>query len=652
MKRHSGKNIAAAAALVTMLILSSCQGTAGSGSAAGTSGAAAETSGAAAETSGAAASAKKELTTEAIEGLPMVDMSKWQYNAEDDVYWQVGIPYCASPADETYETMGFFVPGAYFAGTDNGDGTWTCEKEDNAECGGYIADTAPVILPVNTPGYSAMSAPESYDSNFGYGSVTDYTKEGMVLAVAGCRGREHGAPAGVTDLKAAIRFLRYNDELIPGDANSLFCCGMSGGGAQSAVLGASGDSELYTPYLEQIGAARDYSDAVLGAMCWCPITSLDMADAAYEWNLGGTREGLTEEEQRYSDGLAAAFADYINSLGLMDENSELLTLEESAEGVWQAGSYADYMKGVVQDSLNHFLEDTEFPYDADNAGGHGGMGARGGHGGMGGPNGQGGPGGQGGPNGQGGPGGQGAPDGQGAPGAGNTEGADYAQMDNITRKSYATAAVSLSGTYETPADYIAALNEPFTWVTYDEVSNTAEITSMADFCKAMKVASKGLGAFDQLDRGQGENTLFGYGDGAGAHFDRVLAGLAAGTEYEEAFAEDMEKKDAAGNQVQTRVDMYNPLYYFLDHYDGCGTSEPAGYWRIRTGICQGDTALTTETNLALAIASYGPGYVVDFETVWGMGHTMAERKGESTANFIAWVRDCMGGNAADKEIRK
>ncbi|MBR3009021.1 MAG: tannase [Stomatobaculum sp.] len=648
MRRHSGKNIAAAAALVTMLILSSC-GSAAGGGAAGTSGAAGSGgpggSGSAAEETSASAgagagqaagtgasdSAKKELTTEVIEGLPMVDMTKWQYNAEDDVYWQVGIPYCASPADEKYETMGLFVPGAYFAGTDNGDGTWTCEKEDNAECGGYIADTAPMILPVNTPGYSAMSAPESYDSNFGYGSVTDYTKEGMVLAVAGCRGREHGAPAGVTDLKAAIRFLRYNNELLPGDANSLFCCGMSGGGAQSAVLGASGDSELYTPYLEQIGAARDYSDAVLGAMCWCPITSLDMADAAYEWNLGGTREGLTEEEQRYSDGLAAAFADYINSLGLTGGDGQELTLEESGEGVWQAGSYADYMKGVVQESLNHFLEDTEFPYNADNAGGHGGMGGPGGHGG---------------------PGGQGAPDGQGAPGAGNAEGGDYAQMDNITRKSYATAAVSLSGTYETPADYIAALNEPFTWVKYDEASNTAEITSMADFCKAMKVASKGLGAFDQLDRGQGENTLFGYGDGAGAHFDRVLAGLAAGTEYEAAFAEDLEKKDAAGNQVQTRVDMYNPLYYFLDHYDGSGSSEPAGYWRIRSGICQGDTALTTETNLALAIASYGPGYAVDFETVWGMGHTMAERKGESTANFIAWVRDCMGGNAADKEIRK
>ena len=127
MRRHSGKNIAAAAALVTMLILSSC-GSAAGGGAAGTSGAAGSGgpggSGSAAEETSASAgagagqaagtgasdSAKKELTTEVIEGLPMVDMTKWQYNAEDDVYWQVGIPYCASPADEKYETMGLFVP--------------------------------------------------------------------------------------------------------------------------------------------------------------------------------------------------------------------------------------------------------------------------------------------------------------------------------------------------------------------------------------------------------------------------------------------------------------------------------------------------------------------------------------------------------------
>ena len=31
---------------------------------------------------------------------------------------------------------------------------------------------------------------------------------------------------------------------------------------------------------------------------------------------------------------------------------------------------------------------------------------------------------------------------------------------------------------------------------------------------------------------------------------------------------------------------------------------------------------------------------VDFATVWGQGHTMAERTGSSTENFIAWVNGC------------
>ena len=43
--------------------------------------------------------------------------------------------------------------------------------------------------------------------------------------------------------------------------------------------------------------------------------------------------------------------------------------------------------------------------------------------------------------------------------------------------------------------------------------------------KAFKSVSKGIGAFDQLDAGQGENELFGYGDGNGAHFDTVLADI-------------------------------------------------------------------------------------------------------------------------------
>ena len=623
---------------------------------------------------GTAGTEKETAPNPAVTNLPLVDMTKWQYNADDDVYWQIGIAYCEKPADETYQTMGFFVPGAFFDAEDNGDGTFTCEMNVMQAVGNYTADNAPVILPVNTPGYSAMSAPTGYDSSFGYGSVTDYTNEGMVVAFAGCRGRNHGAPLGVTDLKAAVRYIRYNRDTLPGAAADIFCVGMSGGGAQSAILGASGDSPLYDPYLEEIGAVTGVSDAVQGAMCWCPITNLDIADEAYEWNLGASRTGLTKEEQKLSDGMAEAFAAYINQMELPDEEGNLLTLEESENGIWQAGSYYDYMVSLAETSLEHFLEDTAFPYDADaSSGGPGGMGGRGG---MGGPEGNhsgamhsglpegldGGPGSE--PE-------NGAASLE-APGAETPEAAeaaetgktdaeaeaaekeagteekenlgntDFAAIDNIRRNSGSSAAVTLSGTYETKEDYIAALNAPFQWVSYDEATGKVEITSFADFCKAMKPASKSLGAFDQLDAGQGENTLFGYGDGAGAHFDPVLAELVKGTEYEEAFAEDLQKTDFLGTSVSTRLDMYNPMYYLCDYYAGAGSSTPAGYWRIRTGISQGDTALCTEADLALALTNLGPGYAVDFETVWGQGHTMAERTGESTQNFIEWVNACEG----------
>ncbi len=68
-------------------------------------------------------------------------------------------------------------------------------------------------------------------------------------------------------------------------------------------------------------------DAVLGSQGWCPITSLDSADEAYEWMMGTTRSGLSDEEQSISDGLTAAYAEYINSLGLTDSEGNALTLE-------------------------------------------------------------------------------------------------------------------------------------------------------------------------------------------------------------------------------------------------------------------------------------------------------------------------------------
>ena len=562
----------------------------------------------------------------ATTNLSKIDNTKWSYNADDDVYYQIGISYCETPADENYETLAVFVPGAYMKSTDNGDGTYTCEINEEAEVNGYTALTAPVVMPINTPGYSAQSALSSYTD------VSDYMEAGFVYVHAGCRGRDAGAPAGVTDLKAAVRYIRYSDDTVPGDAESIFTFGMSGGGAQSSLMGTTGDSDLYDPYLKAIGAVEGVSDAVLGSMCWCPITNLDTADEAYEWMLGTTRSGLSDEEQEISDQLAESFAEYINNAGIKDDDGNVLTLEKSEEGIYQAGSYYDYMKSVIEDSLNHFLADTSFPYDASSSGSGGGMGGHSGGGER--PSGER-------------PDGGGMPSGE-RPGGGFPDGSDsdssevnYEEIDDIERND-TSSGLSLSGTYETAQDYIDALNANGEWVTYDAATNTVTISDVASFVTNLKNASKNLGAFDQLDGGQGENTLFGYGDGSGAHFDAVLAEIlsALGNEYADAYAEDLTKTDFAGNTADTRVDMYTPLYYLLESEKGYGSSTVAKYWRIRTGINQGDCALSTEVDLALALENCEAVESVDFETVWGQGHTQAERSGNSTDNFISWVEDC------------
>ena len=554
--------------------------------------------------------------TGVVTNLPKIDQTTWLYNEEDDVYYQTGISYCENPADENYETLSVFVPGAYMKGTDNGDGTYTCEIDPDGKVASYTADTAPMVMPINTPGYSAMEPLTSY------ASFTEYTGAGFIYVHAGCRGRDAGAPAGVTDLKAAVRYIRYTDDVIPGNAESIFTFGMSGGGAQSSLMGATGDSSLYEPYLEEIGAVSGVSDAVLGSMCWCPITNLDSADAAYEWMMGSTRSGLSEEEQQISDKLAEAFASYINEAGIKDPDGNVLTLSESSDGIYQAGSYYNYMKSVIEESLNHFLADTTFPYDASaaSAGGPGGSG--------------------GGAPGKSNPSGPGRANGD-APGKAGGEKPDQ-NHDNITRNQNA-GGLSLSGTYETAQDYIDALNAESQWVTYDASTNTASITSIEAFVKAMKSASKNLGAFDQLDGGQGENTLFGYGDGNGAHFDTALAKILKelGSSYADSYTQDLSKKDSAGNTVATRLKMYSPLYYLLDSSEGSGTSTVAKYWRIRSGISQSDCALSTEMNLALTLQNNENVDSVDFETVWGAGHTEAERTGNSTENFISWVNECM-----------
>ncbi|MBI5296196.1 MAG: esterase [Chloroflexi bacterium] len=561
------------------------------------------------------------------------DNSAWNYDADNDVYWQIGVQYAATPETTDYETLGIYVPGAYMTATANGDGTYTAAINEAGTLNGFTAKTAPIVFPVNTGGYAAQKAPTAYS----YDGLSSYLSAGFIYVYAGARGKENGydaggnltysggAPWGVTDFKAAIRYVRYNKDILPGSTDSIFVFGMSGGGAQSTLIGATGDSELYFPYLESIQAAmydadgQYISDAVNGVMAWCPITSLDYANEAYEWNMGqysteGTRADSTFTSALSKD-LATAYAEYINALGIQDENGNVLTLEQSDAGIYASGNYHNYLMKTIETSLNNFLADTTFPY-TETAGGFPGGFPDGGFAG-------------------------GAPDGGlpegGTPPAGMMPGGDNSSAD-------ATAT-----TYQTVQEYIDALNQDGQWVTYDAATNTAKVTSLAGFVNSQKDPSKNVGAFDALDRSTAENSVFGNEANDFLHFDSVLANLLSANQaayaaypdwdaaYVDAYAADLLALDKFGNSIQYRLNAYNPMYYLLPYYAGYQTAAVAPHWRIRTGIMQGDTATTVEMNLALALENYSGVESVDFATVWGQAHTKAERSGDSTANFIAWV---------------
>ena len=646
------------------------------------------------------------------------DNTAWNYDADNDVYWQVGCLYCTSPMLEAYESMGLYVPGAYLDGTANSDGeTYTCTVNESGAQGDFTAATAPIVIPVNTAGYAAQAAPTSYS----YTSVSAYLEEGFIYAYPGCRGRDNGesddgsltygggAPWGVTDLKAAVRYLRYNASILPGDTDAIFTFGHSGGGAQSSLMGATGDSDLYTPYLEAIGAAmtdddgNDISDAIAGAMCWCPITCLDEADAGYEWQMGQFASTGTRAEGTFTAALSAdlaeAYALRVNEMGLVDESGEALTLEESSDGVYLDGSYAEAVLAAVETSLNNFLEDTEFPYSPSSTTmADAGLGA-----GLSGDTTD----------------ADGLPSGDlgdledldtselpdtdadidldsGSLPSGDVEDLDLEDLDtselpddaasgtatldtdevvdgdiadesdladgvaridlgdDAVEGADATADSDASATsYETAADYIDSLNADEEWISYDESANTATVASLGAFARVCKAPTKDVCAFDDLSLSQAENKVFNNGAEEGLHFDRLLTDLLAenadsyaeysdwNASYPEEYESDLAETDTVGLSVEERTCLYNPLYYVLPSSEGYGSSTPAPHWRIRTGITQGDTALTTELNLSWALGACDGVEDVDFATVWGQGHTTAERTGDSDTNFISWVKSCL-----------
>ncbi|CAG0964034.1 hypothetical protein ANRL4_00844 [Anaerolineae bacterium] len=246
------------------------------------------------------------------------------------------IPYVANPVDAAYQSLDVKVPVSI-----NGEAV--------------DATNAPILFVINVGGYmSVNNAQGGMGVGAPVGGITGQPPAGgngtppagtgrargnapsgvntsdlalaagYVVVVPGVRGRDNQAtdgayygkaPAAIVDLKAAVRYIRHNDAIMPGNAEWIVSRGTSAGGALSALLGASGNSTEYDAYFEALGAA-DANDNIFASGDYCPITDLDHSDMAYEWEFGTMARNGMQVDQVVSQLLANAFPEYLASLDL------------------------------------------------------------------------------------------------------------------------------------------------------------------------------------------------------------------------------------------------------------------------------------------------------------------------------------------------
>ena len=318
----------------------------------------------------AAAGGKKETTDASLRFNPeKYELRSVVYNGKTVQYRAYeNIVYVSKPVDTKYESMNIYIPAEYF---------------ENRTVNGYSAKTAPIFFPNGVGGYMPAE-PGTLASPFGNtdtpGASLTALADGLVVAAPGARGRTTKdasgsytgkAPACIADLKAAVRYLRYNDKNMPGDAEKIISNGTSAGGALSALLGSSGNSKEYEPYLKAIGAANARDD-IYAASCYCPITNLEHADAAYEWVFNGHNDyskmlitqmtdyhierkeiqgTLSAGQMQASGDLASLFPAYVNSLMLKAPDGTALTL--NADG---SGSFREYAASFIIASAQKQLD--------------------------------------------------------------------------------------------------------------------------------------------------------------------------------------------------------------------------------------------------------------------------------------------------------
>lgn len=620
-------------------------------------------------------STEEAATTEVAQEVDLREFSAlefdnraWHYDSTNKCWWQLGVEYCTKPATEAYENLAIYVPSAYLKPVNENvkleDASETdafeVEIDPSATIGAFNASNAPICLPINAPNYAAQTPASAYL----YDGLGDYLNAGMVYVYVGFRGRSSGydntaltgdgffvggCPWAVTELKSAVRYLRYNAAVLPGDTNRIIAFGLGSGGLLAEVLGASGSSELYTPYLTEIGAATHdaegnfFGDEICAVAAWCPDTAAVHADETYEWELGQfAQESPSRAEgtwtKQLSEDLAGQYATYLNSLSLTDSDGNQLYLDETDGGIYTDGTYYEYLISLAEESAAKFLTDSEFPATV---------------GGIDQPSGY-------------------------FPGSGksveelmvtfgastttgtmlDSSAADASDAESDGETSASAADIAVADTYPpngaleflSRSDYINALNSEYRWISYNESRSSVRISGLASYVSQCRPPALGVPAFDSLDTSSQENQLFGNSENETLHFSQDIEDVLS--QNADAYAQlegydsetasdwqtDLAELDSLEQPVETRCNMYNPLFFVNGSSEAYGSATVAKYWRLNLGMAQVTTPLAETVNLALSLQSYDGVNEVSLIPVWEAPRSLAEPGNTSAPEaFGLWV---------------
>lgn len=270
------------------------------------------------------------------------------------------IPYVSKPNAPDVQVINIYVPEE-LAEDHNAPIYFLQRTGGMAGCGPFtIEEEQESLIAAAKLENKLLTTEERDDSTCGFISRALY--EGYVLVSPGARGQDTvvdgvyvgrgDLPMSIVDLKAAVRWLRYNEGLIPGDPDKIIADGTSSGGGMSILMGATGNSKHYDPYLMEIGAAPARDDVYV-AVVNSPITDFKHIDMAYEWMFSVERvKNLFADDPvdaAISHTLAERYKEYVNSLELKHP------LTGTPIGFYETDTYTPYFLEQISQSATIYL---------------------------------------------------------------------------------------------------------------------------------------------------------------------------------------------------------------------------------------------------------------------------------------------------------